>query len=146
MSSASTIRHVTGHPVPRAWRGKRMRRVGATIIGDRSDPHGGRSGIMDNTTREATAHRVSRREFLGSGAAGLVAGATGGALAGRAAGAPPAGAPGERIVLKGGVVLTMDSALGDFDRADVLIEGGKIAAVGPNLGAAAREIDASNMI
>ena len=100
---------------------------------------------MDETTsmRETTAPGTSRREFLGSGAAGLLAGA---ALAGCATGAPSGGAPGERTLLKGGVVLTMDPTLGDFDRADVLIEGSKIAAVGPNLQAAARVIDASNMI
>jgi 5-methylthioadenosine/S-adenosylhomocysteine deaminase len=101
----------------------------------------------DAAKRETVASRVSRREFLGSGAAGLMASAaTGAALAGCATGAPSAGVPGERILLKGGVVLTMDPTLGDFERADVLIEGGKIAAVGPNLQAAAREIDASNMI
>ncbi len=100
-----------------------------------------------STTNETTATTVSRREFLGSGAAGAVAGVvTGAALAGCATGAPPGGAPGQRVLLKGGVVLTMDPRLGDFDRADVLIEGGKIAAVGPNLQATASEIDASNMI
>lgn len=51
------------------------------------------------------------------------------------------------MLLKGGVVLTMDAKLGDFDRADVLIEGSKIAAVGPDLQAAsATLIDASNRI
>jgi len=104
---------------------------------------------MDETmiTRETGAHRVSRREFLGSGAVGLMASAAAGAaLAGCATGAPPAGAAGQRVLLKGGVVLTMDAKLGDFEGADVLIEGSKIAAVGPNLQASAREIDCSNMI
>lgn len=104
---------------------------------------------MDDATAksETTATRVSRREFLGSGAAGLAVGvAAGAALAGCATGAPAAGVPGQRVLLKGGVVLTMDPKLGDFDRADVLIEGGKIVAVGPNLQAAASEVDASNMI
>ena len=50
------------------------------------------------------------------------------------------------MLLKGGVVLAMDPQLGDFERADVLLDGGKIAAVGPNLRAEASEIDASNMI
>jgi 5-methylthioadenosine/S-adenosylhomocysteine deaminase len=96
---------------------------------------------------ESTAADVSRRDFIGSGAAGLVvSAAAGAALAGCATGAPPAGVAGERVLLKGGVVLTMDPALGDFDRADVLIEGGKIAAVGPNLSATASLIDATNMI
>ena len=55
-------------------------------------------------------------------------------------------AAGQRVLLRGGVVLTMDSALGDFERADVLIEGSKIAAVGPRLSAEASEVDVSNMI
>ena len=96
---------------------------------------------------EPTATAVSRREFFASGAVGLVASASVGAgLAGCATGAAPAGAPGQRVLLKGGVVLTMDPKLGDFEKADVLIEGSKISAVGPNLQSAASEIDASNMI
>lgn len=53
----------------------------------------------------------------------------------------------ERTLLKNGCVLTLDSNIGNFTQADVLIEGKKIAEVGPNLEAAdAEEIDASNMI
>lgn len=52
-----------------------------------------------------------------------------------------------RILIKGGAVITIDPNLGCFDKADVLIEGDKIAAVGPNLSAENAEvIDASNMI
>jgi 5-methylthioadenosine/S-adenosylhomocysteine deaminase len=96
-------------------------------------------------------HGVSRRAFLASGGAGLVAGAattsvTGCALAAPAGGAPASGAPGQCVLLRGGVVLTMDSRLGDFEKADVLIEGSKIAAVGPSLSADAAIVDASNMI
>ncbi|MGY2148974.1 hypothetical protein ACW9HM_05820 [Nocardia gipuzkoensis] len=40
-----------------------------------------------------------------------------------------------RLLLRGGIVLTMDEALGDYERADVLIEDGKIAQVGPDLDA-----------
>jgi len=97
---------------------------------------------------------ASRRAFLASGAAGLAASAAAGltgcapvapAAAARAA-IPTSGGPGQRVLLKGGVVLTMDPRLGDFEKADVLIEGSKIAAVGPNLPAGAPTIDASNMI
>lgn len=91
----------------------------------------------------------SRRGFLTSGAAGLVAGAAASAgLSGCATAEPAAisGAPGQRVLLKGGVVLTMDAKLGDFDRADVLIEGSKIVAVGPNLQATSTVIDCSSMI
>jgi cytosine/adenosine deaminase-related metal-dependent hydrolase len=51
-----------------------------------------------------------------------------------------------RWLIKNGVVLTMDSALGDFERADVLVDGGKIAAVRPDITAEATIIDASNRI
>lgn len=52
-----------------------------------------------------------------------------------------------RILLKGGTVLTMDSAIGDFDAADVLIEGTKIKEVRPNIHApSATAIDARGMI
>lgn len=55
--------------------------------------------------------------------------------------------PKKQILLKGGTVLTMDPSLGNFRNADVLIEGAKIAKVGPNLPVNGAEvIDASNMI
>lgn len=38
-----------------------------------------------------------------------------------------------RTLIQGGTVLTMDPQLGNFPRADVLIEDGRIATVGPNL-------------
>jgi cytosine/adenosine deaminase-related metal-dependent hydrolase len=53
----------------------------------------------------------------------------------------------ERHLLRNGTVITMDDTLGDFDRADVLVSGGTIEAVAPDLGAAdAQVIDASDMI
>jgi 5-methylthioadenosine/S-adenosylhomocysteine deaminase len=48
--------------------------------------------------------------------------------------------------MKGGTVLTLDWAIGDFENADVLIEGKKIVAAQRNLKADAQVIDASNMI
>ena len=52
-----------------------------------------------------------------------------------------------RTLLQNGCVITVDKELGNFWRADVLIEGTKIAAVGPDLGVSDAEvIDASNMI
>jgi cytosine/adenosine deaminase-related metal-dependent hydrolase len=52
-----------------------------------------------------------------------------------------------KILLKNGTVLSLDKEVGNFTKGDVLIEGSKIAAVGPNLQAeGAEEIDASNMI
>lgn len=52
-----------------------------------------------------------------------------------------------RTLLRNGCVITLDNTLGNFRRADVLIEGSKIAAIGPDLAAGDAEvIDASNMI
>jgi cytosine/adenosine deaminase-related metal-dependent hydrolase len=41
--------------------------------------------------------------------------------------------PKRRILLEGGIVMSVDPATGDFEKADVLIEGKKILAVRPNL-------------
>jgi len=43
------------------------------------------------------------------------------------------GRHGRRYLIKGGSVLSMDPRVGDFAEADVLVEGKKIVAVGPNL-------------
>ena len=89
-----------------------------------------------------------RRDFLRSSAAGLataIMSSGDSAAAGQAAGAIRSGGN-NRILLKGGIVLTLDRTLGDFETADVLIEGAKIAAVGRNLKAEAQTIDASNTI
>ncbi len=52
-----------------------------------------------------------------------------------------------RILLKDGCVLSLDSKVGNFHKANVLIDGSKIAAVGPNVTAGDAEvIDASGMI
>ena len=53
----------------------------------------------------------------------------------------------DRLLIKGGIVLTQDPALGEMAGADVLVEGDRIAAVGRNLSAdGARTIDASGDI
>jgi 5-methylthioadenosine/S-adenosylhomocysteine deaminase len=53
-----------------------------------------------------------------------------------------------RILIKGGVVLTLDRRIGDFAHADVLIEDGKIREVRPNVAVPADTVvvDASNRI
>ena len=95
---------------------------------------------------------ISRRGFLQASAAGLAAGSLAGSgLAGTALAEdfdrrhrrPPRG---RRVLIKGGVVLTMDPAIGDFERADVLIDGSKIVMVRPNIRASAQVIDAGGMI
>src|SRR5262249_52439230 len=53
-----------------------------------------------------------------------------------------------RILLRGGMILSMDPAVGDFAKGDVLIEGKTIKAVQPNIGGVANAlvVDASNTI
>ena len=83
----------------------------------------------------------SRRDFLKSSGGVVAAGAALPSLAGPAL--AQAGDPqlarlqaGNRILLKGGIVLTLDRTLGDFASADLLIENGKIRDVRPNIAAA----------
>lgn len=53
----------------------------------------------------------------------------------------------QRTLIRGGIVLTQDEQLGELPRADILVEGDRIEAVGPNLSAAdAQVIDASGDI
>jgi len=93
---------------------------------------------------------LSRRGALGT-AAGMLAAAFGAAASpgpARAQLAQGVRAPrGDRVLFKGGTVLTMDRAASDLIEGDVLIEGGRIAGVGRNLAAAGAEtIDCANMI
>jgi 5-methylthioadenosine/S-adenosylhomocysteine deaminase len=81
--------------------------------------------------------QIGRRRFMASAAATIVAGTAGRAFA------QPAPA---RTLLKGGVVLSFDRSVGDFDKADVLIEGSRIAAVRPDISAQATVVDATDMI
>ena len=94
----------------------------------------------------------SRRQFLCTTAAGVAAAplmaatsmavkpeakakATGQIQAGRA------------LLIKGGCVLSLDKDVGDFEKADVLVEGKKISAVKPNISAPnAQVIDASKCV
>jgi 5-methylthioadenosine/S-adenosylhomocysteine deaminase len=81
----------------------------------------------------------SRRGFLkASGASAAAAGAATllHAPEAQADGAGPpehSGRPGRRLLIRGGAVMSMDPAVGDHAQADVLVEGKKIVAVGPNL-------------
>src|SRR4051812_25034251 len=49
-------------------------------------------------------------------------------------------APGRRVLVRGGHVVTCDRKLGELAGADVLIDGAKIAAVGRNLAAGDAEV------
>src|SRR5579864_3365959 len=95
---------------------------------------------------------TSRRKFLKSAAA---AGASLPILSAGASAQNPGAdielqrlQSGRLILLKGGIVLTLDAQLGDFANADVLIENGKIREIRPNLAISpdAVVIDASNRI
>jgi 5-methylthioadenosine/S-adenosylhomocysteine deaminase len=82
---------------------------------------------------------ISRGQFLDLGAMGLAATLLTPtvAFAGdsvRENSNPP------RLLLRDGVVLTLDDAIGDFARADVLIEQGKIAAVAPQIQAGSAQV------
>jgi 5-methylthioadenosine/S-adenosylhomocysteine deaminase len=101
----------------------------------------------------------SRRAFLKAGAALAAGGAVGQVPPGSARAQGVGAADGDpelrrlqtqrRILIKGGVVLTLDRRIGDFAQADVLIEDGKIREVRPNIAVsaeAAAVIDASNRI
>jgi cytosine/adenosine deaminase-related metal-dependent hydrolase len=100
-------------------------------------PHPG--GASDDGAASAAGNRPSRREFL-AGAAGL-----GGAsfappqLAGQRSATPSeiqdliGDARRRRILLRGGVVLSLDPRVGDFEKADVLIDGKRIAEIAPTI-------------
>ncbi len=97
---------------------------------------------------------LGRRQFLAATAAGLAGGAC---VSGQLGGSPAANAPAaqdlvgdgrkRRILLRGGVVLTLDPRVGDFERANVLVDGKRIAEIGPEVAAADAEvIDCSGTI
>jgi cytosine/adenosine deaminase-related metal-dependent hydrolase len=94
---------------------------------------------------------MKRRDFLdmllASGAALLAAPAVESQERGFVRAVPRA-RRGTQILVKGGTVLSLDTSVGDFDMADVLIDGETIAAVGPHLTARAdaRVVDASHAI
>src|SRR5262249_21618317 len=107
--------------------------------------------IMRDTTTGHTAI-TSRRRLLKAGAAISVAAA---AMQPAAAPAQPAqGDPdlaglqgARRVLIKGGIVLTLDRSVGDFAKADVLIEDGKIREIRPDIAAAeAAVVEAGNRI
>jgi 5-methylthioadenosine/S-adenosylhomocysteine deaminase len=90
----------------------------------------------------AATVRLNRRQFLAAGMAGpaLLAGVEGSGL-------PPRQA-GHRLLIRGGWVLTLDPALGDFVTGDVLVDGTRISAVGPKIdvGDDTAVIDAQGMV
>src|SRR6266852_3403982 len=97
--------------------------------------------------------QLGRRDFLKASTATAAAAAGIGLFAARPAAAHGDDAPEDsgrrdrRYIIRGGHVMSMDPKVGDFAQADVLVEGKKIVAVGPNLHAGgADEIDARGRI
>jgi 5-methylthioadenosine/S-adenosylhomocysteine deaminase len=95
--------------------------------------------MHDRSSKASLRAKIGRRSFIASAAATLAMAAAGTRVSYAQVG--PA-----RTLLKGGVVLSFDRGVGDFDRADVLIEGSKIEAVRPNIEAQATVIDATDRI
>jgi len=99
-----------------------------------------------------TKYVASRRNFLkGAAATGLAASglnlfAPRPARAARSQVPQATGRAGRRYVIRNGSVMSMDAGVGDFAKADVLVDGKKIVAVGPNLSTNADEIDATGRI
>jgi 5-methylthioadenosine/S-adenosylhomocysteine deaminase len=100
-------------------------------------------------------NHLGRRDFLKTAAAGGTGAAAAGLglFAARSAGANDDNCPqdtgkrGRRYIIRGGSVMSMDPKVGDFPKADVLVEGNKILAVGANLHAGgADDIDAGGKI
>ena len=100
------------------------------------------------------AAAASRRRFLKSGAALLAGSAAAPMLPATALAQAGAADPdlvrlqsARRILLKGGVILSLDRQVGDFDTADILIEDGKIREIRPNIAAGdAVAVEAANHI
>ena len=93
-------------------------------------------------------HDTSRRSFLKVSAGFVAAGATPSTASAQDTGTELNRLQGSRrILLKGGVVLTMDRQLGDFAKADVLIEDGRIREIRPDIAASdAFVVDALNRV
>jgi len=52
----------------------------------------------------------------------------------------------DKLLIRGGTIVSMDPAVGDLPRGDLLIDGDTISAVQPDISADAREIDATGFI
>src|SRR3989454_2348780 len=104
--------------------------------------------------QDHTGSQLGRRDFLKASTATAAAAAGMSLFAARPARADDrdeapedSGRRGRRYVIRGGHVTSMDPKVGDFAQADVLVEGKKILAVGPNLHTGgAGEIDARGKI
>ena len=122
---------------------------GHTFAGIRVRKQSG-SGPFRAARQERPGHEVmptDRREFLTATAAGLAGASLAQAPLAGLRSATPAdtqdliGNDGKRrILLRGGVVLSLDPRVGDFEKADVLIDGKMIATIAPSISAADAEV------
>src|SRR5881409_1499506 len=102
---------------------------------------------------------IRRRDFIRTGASGLAGAALASAGCSRTSESQNAGPLGNlrsatpadlqglvgdgrrrRILLRGGVVLTLDARLGDFEKADILIDGKTMAQIAPTISASTAKI------
>ena len=115
-------------------------------------------GDQDGRDPAATSVVAPSRRTLLASSAGLLAGAAAvrmlpGPARAQGAGAGDAGLTRvqaqRRILIKGGLVLTLDRRIGDFAQGDVLIEDGKIREVRPDIAVSGDDVavvDAANRI
>jgi cytosine/adenosine deaminase-related metal-dependent hydrolase len=82
---------------------------------------------------------MKRREFIKTGAAGLAASALPAAGCGPSSDLVGDGRK-RRMLLRGGIVLSLDPRVGDFEKADVLIDGTRIAQIAPTVSAGDAEV------
>ena len=107
----------------------------------------------DASRNSVTTPVASRRHFLQASAGLAALGASLPAFSGAAQAQGDAELTrllaARRVLIKGGIVLSLDRAVGDYAQADVLIDEGKISQVRPNIamtGEAAAVIGATNRI
>ncbi|MBL8346508.1 MAG: amidohydrolase family protein [Rubrivivax sp.] len=107
---------------------------------DEGHPQTHERQARDTQVPEGSRRWDARRGFLKASAATAAAAGGMALFAPRPAQAtenehepPHSGHHGRRYLIRGGAVMSMDPAIGDFAQADVLVEGRKILAVGPNL-------------
>jgi hypothetical protein len=90
---------------------------------------------------------LSRRLLLGLGGALGLTVAPAAEAHGRGQGGGNHGGGPNRLLVRGGTVLSMDPAIGDLRTGDMLIENGKIKAIAPQIQASnAQVVDARGMI
>jgi cytosine/adenosine deaminase-related metal-dependent hydrolase len=97
--------------------------------------------------------RLNRRGFIGSAAAAAAIGLTESPLRAATNGGAPRRRGGsgrlprrEEVTIRNAYVITADPGLGELERADVHVRGGRIVAVGENLGGGGRRIDGRDTI